>query len=122
MIDAGAVLQGAMADRVVDDLSHLTIAIAKATERGGNRPIDDLEVTATREFLEFNESEIRLDAGSVAIHHQADRAGRRDNAGLGISVAMLAAEVVGTIPCGYSCLREFCLRTGFMIERDWGDG
>ena len=37
-----------------------------------DRGVDDLEVAAAGQFLELDQGEVRLDAGGVAIHDQAD--------------------------------------------------
>ena len=53
-------------------------AIAERAQRFGDGAVDDLEIAAAGELLEFDQREIGLDAGGVAIHDEADRAGRRD--------------------------------------------
>ena len=57
-----------------------------------HRAVDDLEVAAAGELLELHQREVGLDAGGVAIHHQADGAGRRDHGRLRIAIAVLLAE------------------------------
>ena len=60
--------------------------------------VDDLEVAAAGQLLELHQREVGLDAGGVAVHHQADGAGRRDHGGLGVAVAVLLAERDGVVP------------------------
>src|SRR5476651_132655 len=62
-------------------------------EGGRDRGVDDLEVTAASELLELDEGEIGLDAGGVAIHDQADGAGRGDAGDLGVAEAVLLAQL-----------------------------
>src|SRR5450631_1860248 len=80
---------------------------AKAFRHGA---VDDLEIAAAREFLEFDESEIRLDAGGIAIHHEADGAGRRDDAHLRVAIAMTLAERHRAIPRGAGMLAKRFVR------------
>ena len=87
-----------MADGVGFDLRDLALAIAERAQRCGDRAVDDLEVAAAGELLELHQREVGLDAGGVAIHDQADRAGRRDHRGLGVAIAVLLAELERRIP------------------------
>src|SRR5207253_3963875 len=50
------------------------------------------------ELLEFHQREIGLDAGGVAIHHQADGAGRRHHGRLRVAIAVRLAERERAIP------------------------
>ena len=74
------------------------LGIAEGAEGRGHGAVDDLEIAAAGELLELDQRKVRLDAGGVAIHHQADRAGRGDDRDLGVAVAVLLAEVVGLVP------------------------
>ena len=57
-------------------------------QRGFHRLINDLEVSAAGELLELHQRKVGLDTGGVAIHHETDRAGRRDtDRDLGVAVA-----------------------------------
>src|SRR6202035_4007907 len=69
VIDRRRMLQGAMPRRIGHDLVDFVLAIAERAQTFGHGAIDNLEITATRKFLEFDEREIRLDACRVAIHH-----------------------------------------------------
>src|SRR3546814_17486401 len=98
MVHAGRVLEGAVADRVADDRLDLALAVAEGAQRLRHRAVDDLEVAAAGELLELHDGEVGLDAGGVAVHHQADGAGRRDHRGLGIAEAVLLAELPRLVP------------------------
>src|SRR5579863_9712588 len=98
VIDGRRLAERAMADGVDDDLGDLAFAIAERAQRRRHRAVDDLEIAAAGELLEFHQREIRLDAGGVAIHNEADRAGRRDHARLRIAVAMRLAERQRAVP------------------------
>ena len=91
-VDAGRVGERAMADGVGLDLRDIGFAIAEHAKGRGHRAVDDLEVAAAGELLELHQREIRLDAGGVAIHHEADGAGRRHHRGLGVAIAVGLAE------------------------------
>ena len=53
---------------------------------------------AADELLVLDERDVRLDAGGVAIHHEADGAGRREHGGLRVAVAVLLAELDALVP------------------------
>ena len=69
------------------DRRDLLVAVAEAAQRRLNGLVNDLEVSAAGEFLEFHQREVRLDAGCIAVHYETDRAGGRDAGGLGVAVA-----------------------------------
>ena len=122
MVDAGCIRQCAIAHGVLDDALDLRFGIAERVERGRYRTVDDLEVTAACQLLELDQREVRLDAGGVAIHHQADCAGRRDNGGLGIAVAVLGAKLDRPVP-GCNCMvKQLLVRAVGMIKRHRVDG
>ena len=84
---------------------------SRGPQRFRHRTVDDLEIPAARELLEFHQREVRFDAGGIAIHHQADRAGRRDDARLRVAEAVLGAEGERTVPGAQGMLgkpRETC--------------
>ena len=49
-------------------------------------------------FLVFDEGEVGLDAGGVAVHHEADGAGGGEDGDLGVAVAVLFAVGEGSVP------------------------
>ena len=91
MIDARRLAERGMADGVSLDLGDMRFVIAERAQSFGRGAVDDFEIAAARQLLELHQSEIGLDAGRVAIHHEADRAGRRDNRDLRIAIAVLFA-------------------------------
>jgi hypothetical protein len=98
MADGGRALERAVADRVADDRVDLALGVAERLERLGHHAVDDLEVAAAGQLLELHQREVGLDAGRVAIHDQADRAGRRDHGGLRVAVAVVLAERQRLVP------------------------
>ncbi len=97
-VDRRRLAERAVADRIGLDLGDLGLAIAERAQRIRDGAVDDLEVAAAGELLELDEREVRLDAGGVAIHDEADRAGRRDHRRLGVAEAVLLAEIEGRVP------------------------
>src|SRR5205085_2504105 len=69
-------------------------------ECGRHGLIDDLEVPAAGELLELDEGEIGLDAGRVAVHDEADGAGRGDDGHLGVAEPVLDAEFEHAVGLG----------------------
>src|SRR5262249_54086885 len=82
VVDGGRLPEAAVADRISLDLGDLRFAVAEHAQRLRHRPVDDLEVAAAGELLELDQREVGLDAGGVAVHHQAYGAGGRDHADL----------------------------------------
>src|SRR6185295_5901902 len=72
MVEGRAVLQGAEAYCVVDDLLNLRGIVTQSAKRFRNCLVDDLEITTTSQFLEFHQSKIRFNSRGIAIHDQAD--------------------------------------------------
>ena len=97
-VDVRAALERAVADGVGDDVVDLARRVAEVGERPRDRLVDDLEVAAAGELLELHQREVGLDAGGVAVHDQADGAGRRDDRDLGVAEAVLLAELERLVP------------------------
>ena len=70
-VDCRGLAERAVADGVSLDLRDLGRAVAKRMQGVRHGAVDDLEVAAASELLEFHQGEVRLDAGGVAIHHEA---------------------------------------------------
>ena len=105
-IDRRRVAERAVADRIGDDLGDLVLGVAEHAQRLRHRAVDDLEVAAAGELFELHQREVGLDAGGVAIHHEADGAGRRHHARLRIAVAVRLAEFERAIPGALGVLRH----------------
>ena len=80
------------------DRRDLLVAVAETAQRRFDRLVDDLEVAAAGELLELHEREVGLDAGRIAIHHEADRAGRRDDGDLRVAVTRDLADRERVVP------------------------
>ena len=116
-VDRRRVGERAVADGIGLDLRDIALAIAERAQRLGHGAVDDLPVAAAGELLEFHQREIRLDAGGVAIHHEADGAGRRHHGGLRVAVAMEFAEFERLVPGGLGVLDDVGLRHAGVIQR-----
>ena len=79
-------------------ISWLDIGVAQVDQGRPERLVGDLEIPAAGELLELHEREVGFDTGGVAIHQQADRAGRRDDGRLGIAIAVPFAQGEGAVP------------------------
>ena len=93
VIDAGGAGERAAAHGVVDDALDRVFRIAERAQASRHHAVDDLEIAAASELLELHQREIGLDAGRIAIHHQPDRAGRRNHRRLRVAEAVLPAEL-----------------------------
>ena len=77
-------------DRVVlvDVLEHhvdLVGGVTQPVQTETHRLVDDLQHPAAGELFVFHQRDVRLDAGRVAVHHEADRAGRGQHGRLGVA-------------------------------------
>jgi len=117
VIDARRTGQRAAADRVIDNGGNRRIVIAERAQGLRHGAVDDLEIAAAGELLEFDQREIGLNAGRVAIHDEADRAGRRDDGRLCVAIAVALAHRNGEVPSGARMIDEVGLRTVGRVER-----
>ena len=83
---------------VVDDRVDLRRRVAELPERHRHGLVDDLHQPAADELLVLHERDVGLDAGRVAVHHEADGAGRREHGRLRVPVAELLAELHRIVP------------------------
>ena len=83
---------------VLDDRLDRLLRVAQLSQRARDRLVDDLHRPAADELLELDEREVRLDARRVAVHHETDRAGRGEHAGLGVAPAVDGTEVDPVLP------------------------
>ena len=60
--------------------------------------IDDFDHAAADQPLVFHERKVRLDAGRVAVHHEADGACGREHGNLRVLVAELFAKLERIVP------------------------
>ena len=94
----GSAFDGAGGVDVGDDGLDVGVGVAELEERAGDGVVDDLDHAAADELLVLDEGEVGLDAGGVAVHHEADGAGGREDGDLGVAVAVLLAVGEGLIP------------------------
>ena len=73
---------------VADDGVDLGLVVAELDERRRHGVVDDLDHAAADELLVLHQCEIRLDAGGIAVHHEADGAGRSQHGDLRVAVAV----------------------------------
>ena len=98
-LDAGSAFDGAGGVDVADDGVHFRLGVAELDERRRHGVVDDLDHAAADELLVLDEGEIGLDAGGVAVHHEADGAGGSEDGDLGVAVAVLFPEGECAVPC-----------------------
>ena len=99
VIDGRRLPQRGVTDRVGFHLGDLGLPVTERAKRLRHRLVDDFEVSATGKLLELDQCKIWLDPRRVAIHHQADGAGRRHNGRLRIAEAVCLAKFDRAVPC-----------------------
>ena len=98
MVDEWRPIERPASSAVGHDVLDLRFGIAHRGQRRRKALVDDLEVAAACQFLELDQSEIRLDTGCVAVHDQTDRAGRSDHRGLSVAESIGSPEFKRSIP------------------------
>ncbi len=83
---------------VLDDRLDLRLAVTQGPQGQRHRLIDDLQHPAAGKLLVLHQGDVRLDARRVAIHHEADRAGGRQDRRLGVAEAEAAAADQHFVP------------------------
>ena len=84
---------------VLDNFGGLLFGVAEFGQRPRNGLVDDEHRPAPDQLLGLGERQVGFDAGRVAIHHQTDRARRREDAGLRIPHAVGLTDVDRFVPC-----------------------
>ena len=62
---------------VADDGVRLLVRVAELEQRGGDGVVHDLDHAAADQLFVFHQGQVRLNPGGIAIHKEADGAGRR---------------------------------------------
>ncbi len=89
-LEAGRAFDGASCDRCTKRSAKSPPGeYPRRMQRLRNGVVDDLDQAAADQLLVLHQRQIRLDAGGVAIHHEADGAGGREHGYLRILVAVL---------------------------------
>ena len=121
VLDVGRAFDGAGGVDVADDGVDLGVGVAELEERRGDGVVDDLDHAAADELLVLDEGEVGLDAGGVAVHHEADGAGGSEDGDLGVAVAEALAVGEGSVPgvaAGFDELVELGTMKGSALRRD----
>ena len=117
MADSRGVRERSVADGVGNDVLDLGGRVSKCRQRRRHRAVYDLEVTAPGELLELHQGEVRLDPCRIAIHHEANGAGRRDDRRLSIPVSVLHAQVERIVPHPCGQFDQSAVRAVLVVER-----
>ena len=78
--------------------STCSAPVAELGQRPGHRLVDDRHRAAAHQLLRLDQPEVGLDAGGVAVHEQADGAGRRQHRGLRVAHAVGLGQVDRLVP------------------------
>ena len=102
-------LDGVIVLDELNDLLSLCIRVAEHTQSLSHRLVRDLEHSAADESLVLDESDIRLNARRVAVHHEANRAGRGKDRRLAVAITVSESNHVGHVPLPESCALDLVL-------------
>ena len=115
----GAPLDGLVLVDVLDDLLDLLRAVAELLQRHRHGLVDDLHQAAADQLLVLDQRDVRLDAGGVAVHHEADGAGRRQHGRLRVAEAVLLAHLDDLVPHVFAASHQVLRHVGLVdvLER-----
>src|SRR5262249_43422601 len=88
---------------------RLLVRVPQLEQSHWHSVVNDLNHPPARQFLVFNQRQIRLYSSSVAVHHEADGAGGSEYGDLGIAIAEFLAVGERFIPA----------LLGAFVERRW---
>ena len=114
-LTCGRAFDGAGGVDVADDRVGLLVGVAELEQRGRDGVVDDLDHAAADQLLVLDQREVGLDAGSVAIHHEADGAGGSENCDLRVAVAVFFAVGESFVPAGFAGFEERCRGRSFLL-------
>ena len=83
---------------VGDDVGDLGVVVAEVAKRPRHGLVDDRHRPAADELLRLDEAEVGLDPGRVAVEHERNRAGRRQDRCLRVAHAVLLAVADRRLP------------------------
>ena len=107
VFDVGSAFDGAGGVDVADDGAGLVVVVAELEQRGGHGVVDDFDHAAADQLFVFHQGEVGLDAGGIAVHHEADGAGGGEDSDLGVAVAVFLAVGEGFVPAVFAGSDEF---------------
>ena len=87
VLDVRRAFNGSGGVDVADDGGGLLVRVSEFEQGTGHGVVDDLDHAAADQLLVLDEGEVGLDAGGVAIHHEADGAGGGEHGGLRVAEA-----------------------------------
>ena len=97
-LEEGRPLDGFVLVDVMNDRLDFRPRVTEPLERYRNSAVDDLHQTAAHQLLVFHQRDIGLHARGVAVHHEADGAGRRKHGRLRVAVAEVLAQLNRFLP------------------------
>jgi hypothetical protein len=83
---------------VLDDLDDLRLGVAELAQRHRHGAVHDLEEAAADQLLVLDQCDVGLHARRIAVHHERDRAGRREHGDLRVLVAVQATRLERLAP------------------------
>src|SRR5256886_1625346 len=92
--------------KITQNLIRLTYGVSKFAQSFRDCAVDYLDHPAAHEPLVLDQGNIRLDARSVAVHHERDRPRRRNHRNLGVLEAEPLTKRQGLVPGPYRCINE----------------
>src|ERR1700722_15001005 len=96
--NAGRTFNGPGGVDVADNRIDLGIGVAELEQGHRYGVVNNFYHSAADQLLVFDQRKIGLDAGGVAVHHEADGAGGSEHSDLRIAVTVLFAVSEGLVP------------------------
>ena len=115
VLDIRRAFDGAGSVNVDDNLVGFVVIVPQLEQRRRHRVVHDLDHPAAHQLLVLHQRQIRLDAGSVAIHHEADCSCWSENCDLGVAVAVFFAVGEGFVPAVLCWIRRESVGTFVLL-------
>ncbi len=95
---AGRPEDGLVLVDVGDDVGDGGLVVAQVAQGPGHGLVDDGHGAPADQLLGLDQAQVGLDAGGVAVHHQADGAGGGQHRGLRVADPELLGQLAGLVP------------------------
>ena len=113
VLDIGRAFDGPGRVNVRDNLVSFVVIVPQLEQSRRHSIVHDLDHPATNQLLVLNQRQIRLNPGSIAIHHETYSACRSEDSYLGVAVAVFFAVGEGFVPAVFAGFVEVALGRWF---------
>src|SRR5471030_1302933 len=111
ILHAGRAFNGPRGINVANDGVDLVTRVAELPQRQRHGVVDNLDHASAHKLLVLDERQIRLNAGGVTIHHEADGSSRGKHGDLRVAIANFFAKGQSFIPALFTAFKKMVRNT-----------